>query len=359
MNIINFNKENNLNLIRLVAALQGAFSHSLAHLDIKTEWLLMLNNYFFKYIPGVPIFFFVSGFLIYWSFQRNSSNILQYFKNRLLRIYPALWFSLIVTIFILFVSVTDFKKIVSQSDFLIWLLAQISFFQFYTPDILRFWGTGTPNGALWTIVIELQFYFFIPVIYFLKNKHIYLFFSIFLLSVLSSIYLGSLEKSLLSTKLLGVFLFPWLHYFLLGIILFIYWEKLKKFIENKFIFWLITYLFFNLFFDFYLGINTYSYFISSPINIISDILLLALTFSAATTNNKLGHKLLGNNDISYGVYIYHMIIINTLINFNLIENPIYLIVSLVSTCLLGFLSWKFIEKKALSFKYKKKITSKI
>ena len=350
MNIINFNKENNLNLIRLIAALQVVFSHSIEHLDITTEWLLILNNRFFKYIPGVPIFFFVSGFLIYWSFQRNSSNILQYFKNRLLRIYPALWISLIVTIILIFISVNDFEDLVTQSDFLIWFLAQISFFQFYTPDILRFWGCGTPNGSLWTIVIELQFYLFVPFIFYLQKKHIFFFFLIFLLSLIANIFMGSIDPTFLSTKLFGVFIFPYLHYFLLGVILFIYWNKLSRFIENKFIFWLVLYSIFTFFFDFYLGINTYSYFISSPINIISDILLLALTFSAATTKNKIGHKLLGSNDISYGVYIYHMILINTLINFNLIQKPIYLIVSLVSTCLLGFLSWKFIEKKALSLK---------
>ena len=63
MKKIKFNRENNLNLIRLLAALQVAISHSLTHLDIKTEWLLFLNNNFFKYFPGVPIFFFISGFL--------------------------------------------------------------------------------------------------------------------------------------------------------------------------------------------------------------------------------------------------------------------------------------------------------
>ena len=63
-----------------------------------------------------------------------------------------------------------------------------------------------------------------------------------------------------------------------------YWENLKRFIENKFIFWLTTYLIFNLIFNFFLGVDTYSYYINSPLNIISDIILLALTFSAATTN---------------------------------------------------------------------------
>ena len=173
------------------------------------------------------------------------------------------------------------------------------------------------------------------------------------MSILFSIFLGFSEPILLSTKLLGVFLFPWLHYFLLGAILFIYWEKLKKFIEKKFILWFVIYLIFNLFFDFYLGINTYSYYINSPFNLISDIILLVLTFSAATTNINLGHKLIGKNDISYGVYIYHMIVVNTFISFNLIQNSFYLLISLLITCFLGFFSWKFIEKKALSLKYKK------
>ena len=52
--------------------------------------------------------------------------------------------------------------------------------------------------------------------------------------------------------------------------------------------------------------------ILNTIQIISNILLSILTISLAYTLPKLG-KILKGNDISYGMYIYHMLVINSLI----------------------------------------------
>lgn len=44
---------------------------------------------FIDLFPGVPIFFFISGFLISKSFEENSV-LKEYALNRILRIYPGL-----------------------------------------------------------------------------------------------------------------------------------------------------------------------------------------------------------------------------------------------------------------------------
>ena len=43
-----------------------------------------------NHLPGVPAFFFVSGFLIYTSYL-NAPGI-RYFQNRFLRVFPGLVF---------------------------------------------------------------------------------------------------------------------------------------------------------------------------------------------------------------------------------------------------------------------------
>ena len=40
-------------------------------------------------------------------------------------------------------------------DIGIYLSTQMTAFQFYTGDWLRSYGVGTPNGALWTITVDI------------------------------------------------------------------------------------------------------------------------------------------------------------------------------------------------------------
>lgn len=101
------------------------------------------------YFPGVPIFFAISGFLISASWERSNS-LRKYFKNRFLRIYPALWFCFFLSVFV--TSLTyEFK--IFTFDFFKWTLAQLTIGQFYNPDFFRDYGVGVVNGSLWTIPV--------------------------------------------------------------------------------------------------------------------------------------------------------------------------------------------------------------
>jgi len=48
--------------------------------------------------------------------------------------------------------ITDIVK------FALFLFGHATIFQFWTPDSLRGYGCGTPNGSLWTICVTIQFY---------------------------------------------------------------------------------------------------------------------------------------------------------------------------------------------------------
>ena len=62
---------NNFDLIRLAAALQVASTHALPYfVPGSRSWYLVR---FLELFPGVPVFFFVSGFLISKSFEKNSN----------------------------------------------------------------------------------------------------------------------------------------------------------------------------------------------------------------------------------------------------------------------------------------------
>ncbi|MDB2490788.1 hypothetical protein N9W90_00250 [Flavobacteriaceae bacterium] len=58
-------------MLRLLASIQVVVVHGLEHLHIDSIWLNFFNRHFLRFFPGVPIFFFISGFLIYWSFEKQ------------------------------------------------------------------------------------------------------------------------------------------------------------------------------------------------------------------------------------------------------------------------------------------------
>jgi peptidoglycan/LPS O-acetylase OafA/YrhL len=69
--------------------------------------------------------------------------------------------------------------------------------------------------------------------------------------------------------------------------------------------------------------------------------------SAAYARPKLGHRLLGGNDLSYGLYIYHMPIVNLLINIGCIGSLAWVSLSLVASTVCAAGSWLLVERPFL------------
>jgi peptidoglycan/LPS O-acetylase OafA/YrhL len=349
----NISKKNNFDLIRLLAAAQVVLGHSLEHLKINEGFLFDLYENFLKYFPGVPIFFFLSGFLIYWSYDRNN-NLRQYIKNRLLRIYPALWFCTLLTVILLvYFSDKTMVTLFNFSPFYLWLIGQVTFFQFYTPDILRFWGVSTPNGSLWTVIVELQYYISVPLLYFIlkfNKKYILLF---IITSIFTNIFINGLDNNSIYTKLLQLQLFPYLYYFLFGILFYLFWDKIQKIIQNKFLIWFSVYVIFTIICNGIFKLDTFSYWVNTPFKLINDIILCFTVFSFSFSYTLMSDKLLKGNDISYGIYIYHMLVINIFVELKFFSNSSYLFLMFVIVVLLSIFSWVFIEQPCLKLKHKK------
>lgn len=340
---------NNFDLIRFFAALQVVYGHSLTHLKIE-NYLVHFFYGFLKYFPGVPIFFTVSGFLIFWAYDRNP-NIKKYALNRVLRLYPALYVCLIITIILLLYSYPD--NLLNNQSFYTWLFAQLTIFQFYTPEILRFWGVGTPNGSLWTIAVEVQYYILVPVIFLImrKMKNWVVLLTLVTASILANFSLNLMPENIIQ-KLAFVSIVPYLFNFLIGSIFYIFWNKLGKLVQNNFIKWALAYAVFVLIFDVVFEFNLTSYHITNIFQPISMVILSCLVLSFAFSINTLSERFLKHNDISYGIYIYHMLVVNTLVTLGYIRDVKYLILTFAITVILGYISWIFIEKPALSLKKK-------
>lgn len=338
-------KINNFDFLRLFAATQVVFGHAFSHLhlsDQHTAWIEELVGYF----PGVPIFFVISGFLISASFERNSS-LRYYFLNRFLRIYPALWVAFFIAV--IGISCTGYweHSSVTFFSFMQWTLAQLSLAQFYNPEFLRQFGVGVINGSLWTISVELQFYLVIPILYFFIkkmsfHKSNYLLGSLIGIFALAS-YVTNHQTSSIVHKFISVSLVPYFYIFLLGIFCQrnIFW--LRKAIENKFLFYLLSYILFCLVFEKILRIG------SNTPNFFAMILLLPVILSFAFSYTSLS-QILHDNDISYGIYIYHMIFINFFVQYHDLGHRLTFLKVYLLTIFAATLSWFLIEKPALKLK---------
>ena len=242
--------QNNFDLLRLFAALEVMFYHIFSH--FKPPENIGIYNFIFSkivhYFPGVPVFFMISGFLIYWSFERNSNAVQRFFQNRARRIFPALWVCTFITLFFLMSFNAITPENFAAPKLILWIVGQLSFFQFWTPDIFRSFGLGNPNGVLATITVELQFYLLIPLIFswiglrLKSHKNLFLISMALISYIFNQIAFNFLEHESVIFKLISVSIFPYLFYFILGILFYNNFESVKKIISEKFYLWFFVFL---------------------------------------------------------------------------------------------------------------------
>lgn len=226
----------------------------------------------------------------------------------------------------------------SLVDLAKWSVAQLTFAQFYTPDSISKYGVGNPNGALWTISMEIQVYLAVLITWdWLRKRRKrtwgILIFTAMLINVAFP-YTESFIPHMLY-KLLNVTFIPYGYVFLLGMFLYRYREKFIPSLVNSF--WIIASLLcgWSVLNETLIHISFGHY-----TNIITGVLISLFTISFGYKFGK--HKV--KNEISYGLYIYHMIVINAFVTLNFSNAVICTLLTVSMTYLLAYLSNKYIEK---------------
>lgn len=109
---------------------------------------------------GVELFFVISGFVIFLTIEKTKTST-DFLRSRFARLYPAYWTCVTITTISMIVYGMMVKQPVTfptLKDYLLNLSMVQSYFKIQNID-----------GAYWTLVIEMQFYVFILVV-FLLNK---------------------------------------------------------------------------------------------------------------------------------------------------------------------------------------------
>lgn len=345
-------RENNFDLLRLLAATQVAFIHADNHLHLKGTMAAALSRAF-AYFPGVPIFFVISGYLIAMSLEVNP-RLPEYFRNRALRIFPGLWVCQVMTIVTVALCYSDWPGMGARQvlQFGKWLLLAFTIMPGATPPFLSGYGSGGLNGSLWTITVELQFYLCLPLLLGLVRKA-RLNLNVTLTILVLALYpLGAWYEAHIrdywgqpSFQLLALSLLPYLHMFLLGVLLQKNFLRWARFLKGKALIWAVVYVLLAVL----LHYNGLSVETNVP-NLLSMSALAAAIIASAYTAPRLAERLLGRNDISYGVYIYHMPVFNAFLALGLVDSTPLALGALALTFLLAYLSWRLVEKPCLALK---------
>lgn len=156
-------RDNNLDLIRFIAACMVIFSHAFPlslGKEVSDPLGTLTNGQINFGSMAVSIFFLYGGFLICKSIHRTK-NAKEYFKARMIRIFPPLIFVTIVLVVLVgpFLTTLTISKYFSNVETYRYLLNSILILQHNLPEVFanNIYGQAV-NGPLWTLPIEFLCY---------------------------------------------------------------------------------------------------------------------------------------------------------------------------------------------------------
>lgn len=157
-------RRNGFTALRLACAFLVIFTHSYALLGIGSEPLWRFTGVIAFGGLGVDGFFAISGFLVCLSLSRNPAP-LAYLRNRLLRLLPALVvlvFALVLVLGPVLTSSPDYWRDKTTYRFL--ATATIYGFQQHLPGVFTRNPSPIVDGSLWTLPFELTCYLLLLVL---------------------------------------------------------------------------------------------------------------------------------------------------------------------------------------------------
>ncbi len=352
----------NLDLLRFIAFLMVFVSH----LPFK------LNADFLKFVKfnlgnlGVEMFFTLSGFLIMSILLKekeltNTISLSKFWLRRIFRIFPLYFGTLCL---ILFISTFLRDAPVSSNDFFTYYFTFTGNFDRVINGDLTI-ANYIGSGVLWSISIEEQFYLLFPFIMWLLRGSKRLLGAvlvfIYVLTIVSKLFIISTYSDFsLAYRTLSfhpISAFDSITFGCLMAYFSVYYTStFVKLVNmmNHFTIVIFTILFILLLgLDFRFGNVYFTEILAKQIYVIYFASIVAFTcfhdIASAKSQNKIIHTLNYLGKISFGLYLFHDIII-TLLN-DIIENQFLLFnLAMICTVAISWLSYNYFEYPLLKFK---------
>ena len=176
-------RENNIDTLRFSGAFFVLVGHAFAFCygpgggeDPLSNWLKSVTAYQAR-LPGigVALFFVLSGYLVTGSYL-SRGKLLVYLEARALRIFPALWVILLLTVFCLGPLVTelnlgDYLRSRGTWDYLLHNFKLFPDIRHRLPGVFNSNPWPGVNGSLWTLPVEVRMYLIVALMGVLRILH--------------------------------------------------------------------------------------------------------------------------------------------------------------------------------------------
>lgn len=333
-NSFNFEK-NSFDVIRYFAAFSVMLLHYTYYAMTLTEQrigILRGVRTITEIFPGVVILFSLSGFLISASFERCKTKK-EFFIKRIFRLYPELWLCTLVNLVVIIILARE--KL--NKSILIWICTQVVGIA-NTPSCLKDFATGSINGSLWTIFIEVQLYTFLGITYpwlkkLKKRGWMFLLFGSIELNLICKCITDSM--GIVVDKIVERVFLPYLLWFLIGVFCYQNKEKilpmLKKYLWIPVVIFVINQGF---------HVCTYGYYEDIISGITLPFIMIGLAYMLPAIRIKC--------DLSYGMFLYHWVVINIMVHLDVFGYMPWLlcvIIFISVTILTAWLSWYLVRKR--------------
>ena len=337
--------QNNFDFMRLIGACTVIVYHSYPlHFEkYYHDWLYDLTGYCSTGSISLDVFFVISGYLITQSFIRRP-NFVDFFKARILRIFPALIVAMMLSVFLLGSIFTKATLSDYFSNAYTWrYFVSVSLFkmQFNLPQVFseNYHHTNSINGSIWSLSYEFTMYiflFFLGVVGLLKPTTINIIIHALLIAIM--VYLD-MHPDLTTKTFFGIQTTRIVHLyslFMMGSWLFILKDKIK--IDYK-IALLVLLIWIGSFHTKYCAW-------------IAVFAVPVLTIWFAYLPIGIFKKITASGDYSYGIYVFGFPIQQIIIHCTKGTLGIYPLIfwSLFFSITVAILSYHFIEKRALKWK---------
>ena len=285
----------------------GGFWRILRGYSYEVERILDTINFF----PPVIIFLSVSGFLTAGSLDR-CPDILIYFKKRIKRIFIPLWICTAVYFIVYLIIAREYM----DTSILLWLV--VSFFGIaYTPSCLKGFASGSANGVLWTITVLIGLYIITALLWkVIKKIRPVCMFCIVIplfigLNILSQ-YLTDNGLDDRAQKLLERSVIPFAIFFYIGVALYLIKDRAGKILPVIGLLAVVSLVIFHI-----LRIPDYGYYSGIIRGLLTSVAAVCIgSFTPKGPEDGPAGRILsaiGRIDITYEIYLYQWLIINTLI----------------------------------------------
>lgn len=330
-----FTNDNNLDFVRFFLASMVFVSH--AH-DLSGSHELSILSTAISSTLAVQAFFVISGFLIFQSYDR-SSTLRSYTLKRARRILPAYVIVVLASAgFLGLTSTLQYYSYIANPGVLKYISANLLFLNFLAPELPGVFDDNVVhavNGALWTLKIEVAFYAAVPICVWLFHRigRTPVLITIYLMSAIYAAAMSWFAEARQSDVFVELArqLPGQMTYFVAGAAIYYHFNRFRERPMAMLLCGLLLFAASSLAFN----------------SLLRPLGVALIVMSVAFGPYLGGFGRYG--DFSYGIYIIHFPILQTLVAIGLpnYSLPLFLLVSGALVLLLAVAMWHLVEKRFL------------